>query len=181
MRTQKRNFVVEIKSSRRRLRPESKSIWGDTDFKALSREAEAAHFLMNAPVAAPSEQLGSDSSEIEVKAAAAIEANDIAVDLASPLEANYHAPAAASTDVTQIFEPVVKTTSPKKSRSEVASKPRARRGSGKSVQSMVIDEDLVSAEQLRSLQEENDRLTRLLAQQLKMQNRQLRDMLKRFD
>jgi hypothetical protein len=36
-----RSFVVERKSSRRRPKAETSSIWGDTDFKALARAAEA--------------------------------------------------------------------------------------------------------------------------------------------
>ena len=36
-----RSFVVERKSSRRRPKAEASSIWGDTDFKALARAAEA--------------------------------------------------------------------------------------------------------------------------------------------
>ncbi|MGB3812559.1 MAG: hypothetical protein WA950_04975 [Shinella sp.] len=35
-----RSFVVERKSSRRRQKAQASSIWGDTDFKALARDAE---------------------------------------------------------------------------------------------------------------------------------------------
>jgi hypothetical protein len=40
MRTQQRKFVVEIKSGRRQVKSIGKSIWGDTDFKALARQVE---------------------------------------------------------------------------------------------------------------------------------------------
>ena len=43
MKTPQRNFVVEIKSGRRRLTRPSNSIWGNTDIKSLVLEAEAAH------------------------------------------------------------------------------------------------------------------------------------------
>ena len=36
----RRNFVVEIKSNRRQIRPQATSIWGDTDLKAISRDVE---------------------------------------------------------------------------------------------------------------------------------------------
>jgi len=37
----RRNFVVELKSSRRQTKPQNRSIWGDTDLKALASEVEA--------------------------------------------------------------------------------------------------------------------------------------------
>lgn len=43
MKTPQRNFVVEYKSARRRTVKPPASIWGSTDFKALVRDAEAAH------------------------------------------------------------------------------------------------------------------------------------------
>ena len=43
MKTPQRNFVVEIKSGRRRLTRPRNSIWGNTDIKSLVLEAEAAH------------------------------------------------------------------------------------------------------------------------------------------
>lgn len=56
-----RSFVVERKSSRRRQKAQASSIWGDTDFKALARDAEvhAPHVFeeqqqpAGAPEAAP--------------------------------------------------------------------------------------------------------------------------------
>ncbi|MHA7777886.1 hypothetical protein [Roseibium sp. M-1] len=36
----RRNFVVELKSSRRQTKPPNRSIWGDTDLKALASEVE---------------------------------------------------------------------------------------------------------------------------------------------
>ncbi|MBO9136756.1 hypothetical protein J5289_27465 (plasmid) [Rhizobium sp. B230/85] len=49
MRTQQRSFVVEIKSARRRLKTQPKSIWGNTDFAALVRDTEATlPFMHNA-------------------------------------------------------------------------------------------------------------------------------------
>jgi hypothetical protein len=44
----RRNFVVELKSSRRQTKPQNRSIWGDTDLKALASEVEA-----NLPVSLP--------------------------------------------------------------------------------------------------------------------------------
>lgn len=49
----RRNFVVELKSSRRLTKPQNRSIWGDTDLKALASEVET-----NLPVS----HLGSGSS-----------------------------------------------------------------------------------------------------------------------
>ncbi|WP_432289531.1 hypothetical protein SLT36_30935 (plasmid) [Aminobacter sp. BA135] len=40
MKTPKRTFVVEFKSPRRQQKASTKSIWGDTDLKALAREVE---------------------------------------------------------------------------------------------------------------------------------------------
>ncbi|QWW72271.1 hypothetical protein [Rhizobium sp. WYJ-E13] len=40
MKTQQRKFVVEIKSRRRQSKAVAQSIWGDTDFKALTRQVE---------------------------------------------------------------------------------------------------------------------------------------------
>lgn len=41
MRPQQRKFEVEVKPSRRRTTTRPSSIWGDTDLRALAREAEA--------------------------------------------------------------------------------------------------------------------------------------------
>ncbi|MDK4736878.1 hypothetical protein [Rhizobium sp. CNPSo 3490] len=40
MKTSQRNFVVELKSGRRRLTTQANSIWGNTDIKAFIRQAE---------------------------------------------------------------------------------------------------------------------------------------------
>lgn len=49
-----RSFVIERKSSRRRQKAQASSIWGDTDFKALARDAEvyAPHVFEEQPQSA---------------------------------------------------------------------------------------------------------------------------------
>lgn len=47
MKTPQRRFVVEFKSGRRQPKAQTKSIWGDTDLKALARDVEetASHLF----------------------------------------------------------------------------------------------------------------------------------------
>ncbi|WP_028055615.1 hypothetical protein [Sinorhizobium medicae] len=53
MKAPQRRFVVEFKSGRRQPKARSKSIWGDTDLKALAREVEEkASHLFNSDEAA---------------------------------------------------------------------------------------------------------------------------------
>ncbi|WFU52007.1 hypothetical protein [Sinorhizobium terangae] len=199
MKVPQRNFVVEFKSARRQPKTKTNSIWGDTDLKALARavEDEASHLFNSteAPVTpdtddiTPAEPLNAGSASegadnIEVAPPAVSAVSEAGVEVSEQPEAE--GPAAET--VAQAPE------------SQPASQPRrASRGTSRtrtahmnaitptsgpvySDRSRQYDtaNHLISFEELAALDVENRRLKRLLAEQLRAQNAQLKRMLERF-
>lgn len=74
-----RSFVVVKKNSRRQPKAQASSIWGDTDFKALAREAEidAPGIFVEQPIAAEPPAAAPTLVEEVVEAPAPIEASEI--------------------------------------------------------------------------------------------------------
>lgn len=190
MKTQKRNFVVEFKSARRRS-PMPDSIWGNTDLKAHAREAEAeAPHLFESNVTSedlreeaempadaqhqtqPIEDKGAENPEHV--SASIVEAQQIS---AEPDGATSH-PIAVFKVRKEAAEPRSKrmskqqlTTSAKRHDPFVSNTSEARSDSS---------DVEASSDELVALEIENQRLRGLLARQLKQENLDLLNMLARF-
>jgi hypothetical protein len=189
MRTQQRSFVVEIKSARRRLKTQPKSIWGDTDFGALVRDTEATLPFMQNVISETSLPPG----DLPLKREQQTELADFSnVDEKQPRVApslkadknGRHSQEAVSTDndVSRIVR-----SEPKRRTAKALNRRRTRREA--------IAEDVGAAlfvmtardavethiDELALLDAENNRLKRLLAEYLRHQNAQLGMMLERFE
>jgi hypothetical protein len=180
MKPQQRNFVVEIKSSRRQTKLPPKSIWGDTDFKALAREAEAAHptghevvsealrqdedVPTNPKMPAGRDAIVSSGSDERSEACLAGAGQEPAVDEVPQSEAAALAwPSRKASKVRrQDLQPQAKV----QPASSVDLSPAAQGGHPE--------------DELASLEEENRRLHQLLVEHLRQQNLLLRKMLGRF-
>jgi hypothetical protein len=187
MKTQQRSFVVEIKSTRRRSKVAPKSIWGDTDFKALVREAEAeAPHLITHDIAA--EASGQDADH-----APNLEPQERPADLGVGEEQQVQA---SSVEVDQSLSQDEDLTSGVISQNRV-DPPRqvSRRKSGRRHAIRLehpVDEESdeptvlpvvqsePSGDEITALETENRHLKSLRAEQLRQQNLQLRKMLARF-
>lgn len=180
MKMQKRNFVVEIKSSRRRPRTEARSIWGDTDFKALSREAEAADFPLNSPVSAtikPSGELRTDPEPFAEGLDAGSDRPSAMATHAGPADLPASVAASVRSDSP---EPVVSFEhSPQLP--PVADAKSRRKGRDKTPRRATTLPVPGLMDEIASLEAEKHRLTLLLRQHLREQNLQLRRMLERFE
>ncbi len=173
MRPQQRKFIVEFKSSRRRSTIRPASIWGDTDLKALVREAESeAPHLFEA--ASPPTDLSFEQTTVKRIEAAPVD------------NVPFVAKPAAAADVTALsehaeeasgsLEDIMPTTA-------MAPQPlkRARQARVRPSRSKTMDAPKqVPVEDLAVLEDENRRLKRLLAARLQRENAQLRKMLERF-
>ncbi|MBO9101890.1 MULTISPECIES: hypothetical protein [unclassified Rhizobium] len=188
MRTQQRSFVVEIKSARRRLKTQPKSIWGNTDFAALVRDTEATlPFMHNA------------DSEILVSRENVPNGLEENTEVADVSEADGEMPRAMPPVNSDRIEPnqhdavssdsqVVKAPASEPTRQTVKALKRLytrRRSIAEDViaaPSVVMAVDVIGtrSDNLALLSAENLRLKRLLAERLRHQNAQLRKMLERF-
>ncbi|MDK1376570.1 MULTISPECIES: hypothetical protein [unclassified Sinorhizobium] len=200
MKVPQRNFVVEFKSARRQPKAKTNSIWGDTDLKALARavEDEASHLFNSTeapvtpdtdditsaePLDAASGSKGADSVEVGPPAASAV-ARAI-VEASEQPEAK--GPAAETVAQVQESQPA---SQPRRA-SRGTSRTRTARTGAITPTSVPVHSDrstqyntanhLISFEELDALDVENRRLKRLLAEQLRAQNSQLKRMLERFD
>jgi hypothetical protein len=189
MKTPQRNFVVEIKSGRRRLTRPLNSIWGNTDIKSLVLEAEGAHLS-----ARPGQTL-------------VVEDENARVDYPQPMPKAETArrPDDDQQIAAQVFrEPVSEPQSGGSSISDDAAKKHARSISvpgkkrrkripkiamqapmepwtaGSKLQNGNGDSDVRFLE-LAALMDENVRLKRLLSVKLSEENQHLIAMLGRFD
>jgi hypothetical protein len=189
MRTQQRSFVVEIKSTRRRSKTQPKSIWGDTDFGALVRDAEATLPFMQNVISETSLPPG----DLPLKREQQTELGDFSnVDEKQPSAApslmtnknERHPQEAVSTDndVSKIVG-----SEPKRRTAKPLNRRRARRETiaedvGAALLVMTA-RDVVKPhlDALLLLEAENNRLKRLFAEYLRQQNAQLRIMLERFE
>jgi hypothetical protein len=189
MKTQQRSFVVEIKSTRRRSKMQPMSIWGDTDFKALAREAEAAHLFKEGIVSgtfAPDEDLppGLDQHT---------EVADI-IEVAE--DQHIVAPLIEADQIHQLQQDQVSTNSDVADAVVDTPKRRQRRASRRhetrpeaivedvsdiSPAPAVVEGGEISSDELTLLEEENQYLKSLLAEHLRQQNADLRTMLERFE
>jgi len=192
MKTQQRTFVVERKSARRRSAMQPASIWDDTDLKALVREAEAdaphlfeANMVSKAPsqdgVLRPDAGLEThldDNSETGV---------DTQI-LASSDEAEQTDPSQQGDDLTlapvpQLNEDASRRGSPRAARRRRKANVDHHAKGVKSAATVRLAAAQVEApaDALVVLDDENRRLKALLANRLRQENMQLREMLARFD
>lgn len=202
MKTPQRRFVVEFKSGRRQPKTKGNSIWGDTDLKALAREVEEkASHLFNSneapltPVSAemaPANSLnaasaGEDGGDVDMARAVIPSPNGAETEI---LE---HAadPRAAVEAVAQVQES--QPASQRRTTSTGTPRKRAKRALAQTIahnsefgnedrkpQTGTVDNP-ISVDELASLEADNKRLKRLLAEQLRAQNLWLKNMLERFD
>lgn len=203
MKTPQRKFVVEFKSGRRQTKARTNSIWGDTDLKALVREAEdkAPHlFNSNAAPGRPDEggeDIASDTMNSGSAGGHAGEASVAGASTSLGDGAKVDVPKQSETTVAtaEVVEPVQESPpvfQPKRTSSDTPRK-RVKRGplratahiamrrnKPRSVEA-VTARDAVSLEEVTTLDAENKRLKRLLAERLHAQNLQLKKMLERFD
>ncbi|MBW0365218.1 hypothetical protein [Ensifer adhaerens] len=173
MKPQQRKFIVEVKSARRRSTGRPASIWGDTDLKALVREAEAEvpHlFLAEARVC---DQLPPEVTEPLNSAAATID--DVATVASQPEvpEGNV-VPKTSSADASADAAFPAK---PSKRSKRPHSTGLVRRAPTKSKHVDVA----FTVDELASLQEANLRLKERLARKLRQENEILQSMLDRFE
>ncbi|MCJ9722189.1 hypothetical protein MOV66_10940 [Agrobacterium sp. SHOUNA12C] len=188
MKTQQRTFVVEIKSTRRRSKMPPKSIWGDTDFKALVLEAEASPLFKHDIVADALSQDEDRAPNLEPQEEpAGIDVGDEQQVQAPLIEADQ--PRSQQQDEDSAFSAVSqKQVDPltQPSRRGLERRRGARRGRpvdgeiNASIALIPVDHSEASSDELTSLEEENRCLKLLLAKQLRQQNLQLRKMLERF-
>ncbi|MBD9627038.1 hypothetical protein IB279_29230 [Ensifer sp. ENS06] len=174
MKPQQRKFVVEFKSGRRRSTINPSSIWGDTDLKALVREAETEAPHLFEPADRTSEDWSEQSAELS-----STDGTSIATSIAEPgalaeeLRANQNAADSAFISPSQEDSP--KTTSP-----GAPQRPRRARSVRRSVSETITAATEVPSDDLAALEEENRRLKDLLARRLHHENNRLRRMLERF-
>lgn len=189
MRTQQRSFVVEIKSARRRLKTQPKSIWGNTDFAALVRDTEATlPFMHNAS----SETLVSRGN-LPLEPEKQIEIADLGVvgeeqHRVTPLietdqiQQNQKGPVCTDNEVLDAA-----AVKPKRQTGRSLMPLQKRRGPiAENVSALLpvqatVDREQTPLDELALLEAENLSLKHLLADYLGQQNVQLREMLKRFE
>jgi hypothetical protein len=168
MKTSQRSFVVEFKSARRRGAAKPMSIWGDTDLKKLVREAEAAHTFKRDVLSETSGRDDDTLSQVEAVGKPAVRVLEGSGAALMPLPQ-------------QTFEPIpatqIRKAPPARERPTLTKVKPAR--SKKVAASPKQDQN--AGDELEVLEAENLRLKRLLADELNSQNRQLREMLERFD
>ncbi|RVH23332.1 hypothetical protein [Sinorhizobium meliloti] len=196
MKTPQRRFVVEFKSGRRQPRARSNSIWGDTDLKALAREVEekASHLFTSNVAAgmpasnktAPADPINAEPAKERAEAVAIPFSNSAQVEISKHHDTDHPAEV-----VVQVQEsppaPQPRTTStgtPRKRAKRAAAETIARNSEvghdDRRAQTGAVD-DPISLDELATLDADNKRLKRLLANQLRAQNLWLKKMLERFD
>lgn len=185
MKSQKRTFVVEHKNGRRRSLSQPKSIWGDTDFKALTRDAQKDAAQLFAPISGATTYDVEEAKSVQTAAPVTVVASET-VALSTPSTDVGHEPVAAKDAHT---EGGTSLPMEEVSVGELSSKrvKRRRKGPPKKAASRRVKEfvDPTSDEidgdhELRALSEENRRLRERLREQLLQENIQLRRMLSRF-
>ncbi|MCA1371536.1 hypothetical protein I6F15_30095 [Bradyrhizobium sp. BRP14] len=187
MKTPQRRFIVEFKPARRRSKERTNSVWGNTDLKALTREVEemAPHLFslteepvspnaVYGPPASPNaEFLIADKENVELGRAAVTPAESSEIAL-SGLHNSSHS-AVDATEQLQETPPVSNTRRNSKQRISQRLPERLSLDVGENI------ERPISRDELATLEAENKRLKRLLAERILAQNLQLKRMLDRFN
>ncbi|TWA25803.1 hypothetical protein [Sinorhizobium medicae] len=198
MKTPQRRFVVEFKSVRRQPKARTNSIWGDTEALVRDVEEEAPHLFdpnerpatIDSDETRPADPINAETNKERADDADTVAvipfANGAKVETPKHQEAEHPAEA-----VVQVQEsppaPQPRTTSTGTPRK------RAKRAPAQTIalnskigrrdrraQTGAVD-DPISLDELATLDADNKRLKRLLAEQLRAQNLWLKKMLERFD
>lgn len=189
MKTPQRKFVVELKSARRRSSMRPTSIWGDTDLKALVREAEAdAPHLFEPGVVSEARAQDRDPQpdpRLETHITENTQTGDGELITASPVEAEQTYPSPQDNDppFNSVSESKEETSAPRSPRTarrrrQVSVKTEATRSMPIARSTAVSGGEPV--DELTALEEENQRLKGQLTEHLLQQNMRLRKMLARF-
>jgi hypothetical protein len=198
MKTPRRNFVVEFRSGRRQPKTGTKSIWGDTDLKAVTREVEqkvphlfTAHEAAGAPGLGEAMSVdpnnagsaGETGDEVEIARAATSSTDSAEVETLKQPEADRPAATEAVAQV-QESEPVSQSRPARRSTVRKRVKRPVQKNNSKhedlKAQTRAV-KNPISLEDLATLDADNKRLRRLLAERLRAQNVRLNKMLERFD
>ncbi|NKJ34934.1 hypothetical protein [Rhizobium sp. SG570] len=191
MKPQQRTFVVEFKSARRRSSMRQDSIWSGTDLKTLAREAEAEapHLFDPNTVATTPSQDGVMPAESEpaVHLDNKIETVDDKQISASLTEAEQSSPSQQDNAPTFSAVPDVKEVRAGRASPRVSRRRRqasvvhhAQNAKGAVTERLTTAQGEMPSDELVVLDEENRRLKGLLANHLRQQNKQLREMLARL-
>lgn len=176
-----RNFVVEYKSNRKQPRETAKSIWGNTDLRALS-EAVADDMPATKAAVQPSETL------LKIETAATpqpVPMLQVAPSVAPTLEdcpvAEATVPAIEATEIATAEEMALEQKKVRKQRraktTRTPAQPAQKRPVAMSASPISFDDrDILSALEL-----ENRRLKGLLVDKLRRENEELAAMLSRFE
>ena len=202
MKRPQQKFVLEYKSGRRQQKARANSIWGDADLKALAREVEDnAPHLFNSSEAPGMPDKGRDiapdliksgsddqsAGDVEVAPTTIPSIDGADVEIAK----QSHADVRAAEATTQVQDKL--SESQARTRSRDSARKSTKRTPSQVVEDMATGtnddrnvysdtaEDLVFFEELAALEAENKRLKGLLAEQLHIENLQLKKMLARFD
>ncbi|MBV7521142.1 hypothetical protein [Ensifer sp. ENS12] len=170
MKPQQRKFIVEVKSARRRSTVGPSSIWGDTDLKALVREAESEAPHLFGIVARPVERGPERTANARAEEESAI--NNVPAGAPEVVTVSPD----RSEDASASHADVVPATITAPQLSKLARQARGRRARSKASEAPMQ----VSVDDLVALEKENRRLKALLAHRLRQENAQLGSMLARF-
>ncbi|MBD9650222.1 hypothetical protein IB267_17885 [Ensifer sp. ENS09] len=175
MKPQQRKFIVEVKSARRRSAIRPSSIWGDTDLKALVREAETeAPHLFGAVGRADnlsSRQNGEAGTQDQSKIADVPQIDSATVVAEEALPDRTEDAGRPLAEVAPVALEAPQMAKPNRR------SPVVRRALSKTIDVPAAD---IAVDDLAALEEENRRLKGLLVQRLRQENAQLRTMLERF-
>ncbi|MDW9428596.1 hypothetical protein GOB07_24630 [Sinorhizobium meliloti] len=201
MKTPQRRFVVEFKSGRRQPKAQTKSIWGNTDLKALAREVEEttphlfnpseAAGTLNSAETAPADPIDAEpvnqpAHDVDAALAPMPFANGAEVEISKHHEADHPPGTVVQVEESQpASQPrTTSTGTPRKRAKRAYAQPIAHNSEvgndDPKPQTATVDER-ISLDELAALEADNKRLKRLLAKQLHAQNMQLKKMLARFD
>lgn len=168
-----RSFVVEYKSNRRQPKDAAKSIWGDADLRALSNSVVED---MPPPTLDERQEMSGQNEQSH-----SVSVNQPIETMPSPKYELEHAPSTRSDDTTEIatVSPRTPATRLKVKYSRRTNKQPSARGKPQSTASLENSSD-VEHNELAALEIENRLLRGLLSDRLRSENKELRDMLRRF-
>ena len=178
MKPQQRKFIVEVKSPRRRSMIRPTSIWGDTDLKALVREAETEAPHLFEPVEGRSEFSPAQSVELRP--------NDSASTVHTPPPADPPVLMEVVADVDEALDDAaIALSDADKPKTSSGKRPNRRRRTrsihrGDRRTPIAATEVETAPDDLAALEEEYRWLKGLLLHRLHQENIQLRRMLERF-
>jgi hypothetical protein len=186
MKTQQRKFVVERKSGRRRVTIPPKSIWGDTDLKALvlAAETDAPNLFDRSAASDTPSHVSEPQTEPEVQQNHDTKASDQPPIESFPAAAEQNSP--QGDDLTFGAAKPSKLNAPRSRRPKKAKRLREASDSRQAESANIdfielpTDNGETTDEELFLLEVENRRLKALLSEHFRQQNMQLQTMLARF-